>query len=37
MIDDGYLDISDHDSFTNGVPHKTFKRLRNDDPIHLTK
>ena len=37
MIDDGFLDISDHDSFINGVPHYTFERLRNNDPVHWTK
>ena len=27
-LDDGHLDLSNHDSFWNGVPHKTFDRLR---------
>ena len=30
--DDGYADISDHDSFTSGVPHNTFRRLRDKQP-----
>ena len=30
--DDGYADISAHDSFTSGVPHNTFKRLRDEQP-----
>ncbi len=37
MIDDSYLDISDHESFKSGVPHKTFERLRNEEPIFWTK
>ncbi len=32
-VDDGYADLSDHDSFVQGVPHKTFQRLRNEDPL----
>lgn len=36
LIDDGHLDISNHDSFWNGVPHKTFDRLRAEDPVHWT-
>ena len=31
--DDGYADLSDHDSFLNGVPHNTFLRLRTEDPL----
>ena len=31
--DDGYADLSDHDSFLNGVPHNTFARLRREDPL----
>lgn len=27
------LDIVDPDSFTNGFPHATFRRLRDDDPV----
>lgn len=33
MIDDGHLDLLDHDSFAAGVPHKTFERLRKEDPV----
>ena len=33
MQDDGYLDLGSHDSFADGVPHKTFERLRRDDPL----
>ncbi len=36
MIDDGYLNLADHDSFANGVPHKTFARLRKEDPVSWT-
>ncbi len=31
--DDGYADLSDHDTFVNGVPHNTFKRMRREDPL----
>ena len=31
--DDGYADLSNHDSFTSGVPHNTFSRLRDEEPI----
>ncbi len=34
MLDDGHLDLSSHDSFSNGVPHETFARLRREDPLH---
>ncbi len=26
-------DITDHDVFVQGVPHETFRRLRDDDPV----
>ena len=32
-IDDGYADLSDQDSFTKGVPHNTFMRMRREDPL----
>ncbi|MFN8953712.1 MAG: hypothetical protein ACK5V9_01755, partial [Burkholderiales bacterium] len=31
--DDGHADLSDHDSYVNGTPHNTFKRLRDEDPM----
>jgi cytochrome P450 len=31
--DDGHADLSDHDSFVNGTPHNTFKRMRDHDPL----
>lgn len=34
--DDGYADLFSHDSFASGVPHKTFARLRLDDPLSWT-
>jgi len=37
MIDDGYLNLANHDSFANGVPHKTFARLRKEDPVSWTQ
>ena len=37
MKDDGFLDLSDHDSFSMGVPHLTFERLRNEDSVYWTK
>ena len=36
MLDNGYLSLLDHDSFANGVPHKTFTRLRQEDPLSWT-
>ena len=36
MNDDGHLNLADHDSFVSGVPHKTFERLRNEEPLHWT-
>ena len=29
-------DITSHDTYTNGVPHATFNRLRSSDPVHWT-
>ncbi len=31
--DDGYADLSSHDSFVAGAPHNTFARLRREDPL----
>jgi cytochrome P450 len=31
--DDGFADLSDHDSFANGAPYNTFARLRRLDPV----
>ncbi|MGH1415217.1 MAG: cytochrome P450 [Pelagimonas sp.] len=31
--DDGFADLSSHDSFTNGAPQNTFARLRRDAPL----
>ncbi len=31
--DNGYADLSSHDSFTGGAPHNTFARLRREDPL----
>lgn len=36
MIDDGYLDLMSHDSFAHGVPHKTFERMRREEPVAWT-
>jgi len=36
MHDDGSLNLLDHDSFSAGVPHKTFERLRREDPVSWT-
>lgn len=35
--DDGYADIVSHDTYSNGIPHNTFARLRREDPIHWTE
>lgn len=37
MKDDGYLNLLDHDSFAGGVPHNTFGRLRQEDPVNWTE
>lgn len=34
--DDGFADLSSHDTFVSGAPHNTFKRLRDTDPLHWT-
>ena len=36
MHDNGYLNLSDHDSFASGVPHETFTRMRKEDPVART-
>ena len=36
MKDDGHLNLHSHDSFSSGVPHKTFERLRREDPVSWT-
>ena len=33
--DDGHADLSDYDSFSNGVPHRTFHRMRGEDPLQV--
>lgn len=35
--DDGFADLSSHDTFAAGAPHNTFARLRRDDPLHWTE
>jgi len=30
-------DLTSHDTFSGGVPHNTFARLRSEDPIHWTR
>lgn len=35
--DDGYADLFNHDSFSYGVPHKTFARLRKQNPLSWTE
>lgn len=35
--DDGHADLTSHDTFIAGSPHNTFKRLRDEDPIHWTE
>jgi len=37
MHDNGHLNLLDHDSFAKGVPHKTFERLRKEDPVSWTE
>jgi cytochrome P450 len=31
--DDGFADLGNHDTFLNGSPHNTFKRMRDEDPL----
>ncbi len=31
--EDAFADLSSHDAFVNGVPHATFARLRNEEPL----
>ncbi len=35
--DDGFADLTSHDTFTSGAPHNTFARLRRDDPVSWTE
>lgn len=35
--DDGYADLTSHDTFVNGLPLNTFQRLRLEDPVHWTE
>ena len=34
--DDGFADLSSHDTFEQVAPHNTFKRLRDEDPVSWT-
>src|SRR6516165_515438 len=36
-LGDAHADITDHDVYTRGVPHATFLRLREEDPVHFTE
>ena len=35
--DDGHLNLLSHDSFSQGVPHNTFARMRKEDPVSWTE
>jgi cytochrome P450 len=35
--DNGFSDLTSHDTFVNGSPFNTFARLRRDDPLHWTE
>ncbi len=35
--DDGHADLSSHDSFLNGPPHNTFRRMRKEAPLEWTE
>ena len=37
MLNKDYVDLSDHDSFKNGVPHQTFEWLRENGAGDLIK
>jgi cytochrome P450 len=32
-LGDAHADITSHDAYVHGVPHATFRRLRDDDPV----
>lgn len=34
--DSGTENLADHDTFVRGAPHNTFKRMRDEDPVHWT-
>lgn len=34
--DDGFADLTSHDTFAKGAPHNTFSRLRKEDPVSWT-
>lgn len=36
-LGDSHADITDHDVYTNGVPHATFLRLRTEEPVSFTE
>jgi cytochrome P450 len=36
-LGDAHADITDHDVYTRGVPHATFLRLRDEDPVSFTE
>lgn len=35
-VDDGRVDLTSHDTFANGVPHNTFRRMRDVAPVCWT-
>ena len=36
-LGDAHADITDHDVYVNGVPHATFRRLREEAPVSFTE
>ncbi len=36
-LGDAHADITDHDVYVKGVPHATFQRLREEDPVSFTE
>jgi hypothetical protein len=32
-LGEAFADITSHDTYINGVPHATFKRLRDEEPV----
>jgi cytochrome P450 len=36
-LGDAHADITDHDVYVRGVPHATFQRLRDEDPVSFTE
>lgn len=36
-LGDAHADLTDHDVYTHGIPHATFRRLRDESPVSFTE